>query len=172
MSLVDVYDELISKDLLLQLEQYVSGFTYSRFETDNEEYDFKTNTHDFDHKDPLLIKCQQLFWNKLKNNVDIILTRLYCNKILAGDSPTSHYDGKYDVDTTVLVYVNSEWDHNEGGETLFYNEDKEVVQAVVPKPGRVAIFPANILHSARPPLPYVTKPRYTVAYKYEYGLLV
>lgn len=172
MSLVDVYDELISKDLLLQLEQYVSGFTYSRFETDNEEYDFKTNTHDFDHKDPLLIKCQQLFWNKLKNNVDIILTRLYCNKILAGDSPTSHYDGKYGVDTTVLVYVNSEWDHNEGGETLFYNEDKEVVQAVVPKPGRVAIFPANILHSARPPLPYVTKPRYTVAYKYEYGLLV
>tara|TARA_R110002020_G_scaffold407491_3_gene617502 strand:+ start:3160 stop:3678 length:519 start_codon:yes stop_codon:yes gene_type:complete len=172
MSLVDVYDDLITKDLLLELEQYVSGFTYSRFETDNEEYDFKTNTHDFDHKDPLLIKCQQLFWNKLKNNVDIILTRLYCNKILAGDSPTSHYDGKYDVDTTVLVYVNSEWDHNEGGETLFYNEDKEVVQAVVPKPGRVAIFPANILHSARPPLPYVTKPRYTVAYKYEYGLLV
>ena len=128
MSLVDVYDDLITKDLLLELEQYVSGFTYSRFETDNEEYDFKTNTHDFDHKDPLLIKCQQLFWNKLKNNVDIILTRLYCNKILAGDSPTSHYDGKYDVDTTVLVYVNSEWDHNEGGETLFYNEDKEVVQ--------------------------------------------
>ena len=150
----------------------MSGFTYSRFETDNEEYDFKTNTHDFDHKDPLLIKCQQLFWTKLKNNVDIILTRLYCNKILAGDSPTSHYDGKYDGDTTVLVYVNSEWDHNEGGETLFYNKDKEVVQAVVPKPGRVAIFPANILHSARPPLPYVTKPRYTVAYKYEYGLLV
>ena len=93
-------------------------------------------------------------------------------KLLAGDSPTSHYDGKYDTDTTVLVYANTEWDHNEGGETLFYNEDKEVVQAIVPKPGRVAIFPANILHSARPPLPYVTKPRYTIAYKYEYGLIV
>ena len=97
---------------------------------------------------------------------------MYCNKLLAGDSPTSHYDGKYETDTTVLVYANTSWDHNEGGETLFYNEDKEVVQAIVPKPGRVAIFPANILHSARPPLPYVTKPRYTIAYKYEYGLIV
>ena len=118
------------------------------------------------------MEVQKLFWDKLENNVDILLTRLYCNKLIAGDSPTSHYDSKHETDTTVLVYANTQWDHNEGGETLFYNEDKEVVQAIVPKPGRVAIFPANILHSARPPLPYVTKPRYTIAYKYEYGLIV
>ena len=154
------------------IEEYVSQFKYSRFETDTEEYDFKTDTYDFKKNDPFLLEVQKLFWDKLKNNVDIILTRLYCNKLKAGDSPTSHYDGKYETDTTVLVYANTEWDHNEGGETLFYNEDKEVVQAIVPKPGRVAIFPANILHSARPPLPYVTKPRYTIAYKYEYVLIV
>jgi len=172
MHLANVYDNLISKDKLIEIEKYVSQFEYSRFETDTEEYDFKTDTYDFKKNDPFLLEVQKLFWDKLKNNVDIIITRLYCNKLLAGDSPTSHYDGPSEADTTVLVYANTQWDHNEGGETLFYNEDKEIVQAIVPKPGRVVIFPANILHSARPPLPYVTKPRYTIAYKYEYGLIV
>ena len=108
MHLANVYDDLITKDKLKQIQDYVSKFKYDRFETDNEEYDFKTNTYDFKHDDPFLIEVQKLFWDKLKNNVDIILTRLYCNKLLAGDSPTSHYDGKYDTDTTVLVYANTE----------------------------------------------------------------
>ena len=103
MHLASVYDNLISEDKLIELENYVSKFTYSRFETDNEEYDFKTNTYDFKQNDPFLMEIQKLFWDKLKNNVDIILYRLYCNKLLAGDSPTSHYDGKYNTDTTVLV---------------------------------------------------------------------
>ena len=172
MRLSNVYDNLISEDKLKQIEDYVSNFKYSRFENYNEDFDFKTNTYEFKRDDPFLMEVQKLFWDKLENNVDILLTRLYCNKLIAGDSPTSHYDSKHETDTTVLVYANTQWDHNEGGETLFYNEDKEVVQAIVPKPRRVAIFPANILHSARPPLPYVTKPRYTIAYKYEYGLIV
>ena len=148
MHLASVHDNLFSQEKIKEIENYVSKFQYGRFETDNEEFDFKTNTYDFERDDPFLMDVQKLFWDKLKNNVDIILTRLYCNKLIAGDNPTSHYDSKHETDTTVLVYANTQWDHNEGGETLFYNEDKEVVQAIVPKPGRVAIFPANILHSA------------------------
>ena len=81
MHLCNVYDNLISKDKLVEIEKYVSQFQYSRFETDTEEYDFKTDTYDFKKNDPFLLEVQKLFWDKLKNNVDIILTRLYCNKL-------------------------------------------------------------------------------------------
>ena len=44
MPLANVYDNLITKEKLKQIEEYVSQFKYDRFETDTEEYDFKTNT--------------------------------------------------------------------------------------------------------------------------------
>ena len=39
MRLSNVYDNLISKDKLKQIEDYVSNFKYSRFETDNEDFE-------------------------------------------------------------------------------------------------------------------------------------
>ena len=75
MHLANVYDDLISEDKLKQIESYVSQFKYDRFETDTEEYDFKTNTYDFKQDNPFLMEVQQLFWDKLKNNDDIILAR-------------------------------------------------------------------------------------------------
>ena len=82
MHLCNVYDNLISNNKLVEIEKYVSQFEYSRFETDNEDFDFKTNTYDFKRDDPLLMEVQKLFWDKLENNVDILLTRLYCNKLI------------------------------------------------------------------------------------------
>ena len=59
MHLANVYDDLITKDKLKQIQDYVSQFKYDRFETDNEEYDFKTNTYDFKHDDPFLMEIQK-----------------------------------------------------------------------------------------------------------------
>ena len=39
MRLSNVYDNLISEDKLKQIEDYVSNFKYSRFETDNEDFE-------------------------------------------------------------------------------------------------------------------------------------
>ena len=60
MHLANVYDNLISKDKLIEIENYVSKFEYSRFETDTEEYDFKTDTYDFKRNDLFLMEVQKL----------------------------------------------------------------------------------------------------------------
>ena len=47
---------------------------------------------------------------------------------------------------TVLYYINTRWDRNWGGETLFANDNGECEIAVEYKPGRVVIFDSCIEH--------------------------
>ena len=47
---------------------------------------------------------------------------------------------------TLLYYLNSRWDRNWGGETLFANNNGECELAVEYKPGRVVIFDGSIEH--------------------------
>ena len=42
----------------------------------------------------------------------------------------------------------------------------EISKAVRPRPGRVVFFTGGVLHSARPPLPDVVEPRYSIALKF------
>ena len=77
MHLANVYDDLITNDKLKEIQDYVSQFKYDRFETDNEEYDFKTNTYDFKHDDPFLMEVQKLFWDK-RVNINITKTNTKC----------------------------------------------------------------------------------------------
>lgn len=69
--------------------------------------------------------------------------------ILASSPLSSYY---YHVDTSdenmisILYYVNTRWDRNWGGETLFANDDGECEIAVEYKPGRVVIFDSMIEH--------------------------
>ena len=45
------------------------------------------------------------------------------------------------------------------------DEEYEIVFAVLPRYGRIALFRGIIPHSARPPCPGFNKPRYTFACK-------
>ena len=47
---------------------------------------------------------------------------------------------------TLLYYLNSRWDRNWGGETLFANNNGECEIAVEYKPGRVVVFDGSIEH--------------------------
>jgi Rps23 Pro-64 3,4-dihydroxylase Tpa1-like proline 4-hydroxylase len=51
---------------------------------------------------------------------------------------------------TLLYYVNTRWDRNWGGETLFSNDEGECEIAVEFKPGRVVIFDSLIEHKPSP----------------------
>ena len=51
---------------------------------------------------------------------------------------------------TLLYYVNTRWDRNWGGETLFSNDEGECEIAVEFKPGRVVIFDSHIEHKPSP----------------------
>ena len=67
---------------------------------------------------------------------------------------------------TALVYPHTEWSHDDGAETLFYDDDGEIIAAVRPRPGRAVLFTGAVLHAARPPLPDCATPRLSVALKW------
>ena len=77
-----------------------------------------------------------------------------CNNIQSVDSTTIHTDcAAHENELTLLIYLNQNWTENHHGETVFLSdmEGNEVIFAVRPKYGRVAIFHGTIPHSARPP---------------------
>jgi hypothetical protein len=67
---------------------------------------------------------------------------------------------------TLLYYANHEWDIKWGGQTNFINEfTGEIELACIPKPGRFALFEADILHQATPPVYYSPYKRVTIPFK-------
>lgn len=77
-----------------------------------------------------------------------------CNNIQATDTTTIHIDSEFNENEfTLLIYLNQDWTANHHGETVFFDDEEgnEVIFAVRPRYGRVAIFHGSIPHSARPP---------------------
>jgi len=95
---------------------------------------------------------------------------------------------------TCIVYVNPSWPIQNGAETFFYSSqttgchmfnvldrppqdwqnlanpavnwnDGELAISVLPKPGRIAIFEQDMLHSGRSPQRHVLEPRLSTVYK-------
>lgn len=165
--MVKIIDGMFDDHFVQEMYQYVKSLPFDQHEVDVKETHLSQGTSqefEFDH--PLIIKMIKAYSEHLTNSE---LQRTYCNKILNTDTPQSHRDSKYEVDMTVLYYVNPNYDFEWGGETIFYNDECDAIQCVTPKTGRVVIFPGNVLHSARPFAMYVTEPRYTIAFKYVFS---
>lgn len=95
------------------------------------------------------------------------LGRVYCNSIAFGDMLFPHRDcAPARDDVTALIYVTDRWERAWGGETIFYDDDGEVAAAVLPRPGRVAIFHGAIEHRASAPQRECYRPRLTFALKF------
>ena len=96
------------------------------------------------------------------------IARMYVNAYTYGDCPTIHVDHDAPGNFTVLYYANEEWRSEWSGETVFYTPERdEIVKAVVPKPGRIAVFDGRVPHVAREPNRIAPVVRYTIAMKLE-----
>src|SRR5450432_1632332 len=92
--------------------------------------------------------------------------RAYINSAVYGDSYYVHRDSpEGSNDVTVLYYANLIWQPDWGGETLFYNDDNDAVLAVSPRPGRLVVSRAAILHRGTVPTRSCYEERFTIAYK-------
>lgn len=87
------------------------------------------------------------------------LVRCYINGYTYGTDSYAHYDEhalykEYSeflgASETILIYLNDEWHHDYGGETVFFDENNEIKLSVLPKLGRTVVFNSDILHAARP----------------------
>jgi len=66
---------------------------------------------------------------------------------------TDFYPGTSDVKaTTLLVYLNKEWNNDWSGETLFYlRGEEEPIASIFPEPGKLLDYDGRIRHHALPP---------------------
>jgi SM-20-related protein len=94
----------------------------------------------------------------------IQLKRVHCNTSLYGDMQLPHIDITPGV--TCLYYSNPVWEPNWMGETIFYDSRGEPVYAVFPRPGRVVVFAADILHRGGVPSRECIEARRSVAFKF------
>ena len=100
--------------------------------------------------------------------------RAYTNAVMMGDVAFVHRDscGQATCDTcgpndvTALLYPNPEWAPEFGGETVFYDEAGEIVEAVEPRCGRIVLFQGSIQHKGSPPNRIFVGARYTTTFKF------
>lgn len=117
------------------------------------------------------------FYNKLAKRIldhESIKGKYECFRILLNaykysDVLSVHTDvhDKVDGCMTALVYGNNKWDINWGSETVFLSSmesDAEIIQSVIPKPGRMVLFDADIPHTGRPPVSIFPNYRYSIAF--------
>lgn len=169
---VRVYDGLLSQQDILRLTAMFDDGAFTRTEWARPETAAVRHwalniPHDTALKLPVYAPTLQAAQDTVPGEAYKVY-RCYCNHASYGDMLFTHTDcepgGK---DLTALWYVAPQWDLEWGGETLFFDKDRDAAAVVSPRPGRLVIFDGTILHAGRPPNRACYAPRYTLAYKLE-----
>lgn len=168
-----VIDDFLPKERVDEFYAHVKTLSFTKTETDDEHDEYPIFSIDFKPetlmRDTYVGEKVNELLKELKFD-NLILGRSYINMSHYGDIGFPHYDCDIkEKDITVLYYVNNHWDYKWGGETLFYsNKDPQAV--VLPKPGRVVVFPGNIEHTGGTPTRICKISRFSLALKYIKGL--
>ncbi|MCH7510388.1 MAG: 2OG-Fe(II) oxygenase [Proteobacteria bacterium] len=110
-------------------------------------------------------------WEKLADRFQpysFFVREVFLNGQTYGLDNAIHTDRQTDEEGwyTVLVYLNPKWTIHDGGETLFYNEQRnDIILSVIPKPGRVVFFDSRYPHWGRGPTRNCQELRVTLAYR-------
>lgn len=159
--MIKVYDYLFSDELIAEGCHYFDTYQKWDYLADNPLYNNPTLGKTFVGTfEPLayqfidILGYQKTFFKKC----------LY-NSFGFGDSPRTHIDSHSEDGLTYLIYLNTNWDVNMGGETVFVGDDGEIIQSITPKPGRLIKFKSKILHLGRPPVKQALINRYSIVFQ-------
>jgi hypothetical protein len=160
MLLIKKYDDLIPQEVAKKLLEHINsqGFTYGW--KSNDRFDFghwnvvfggkkQSNRDDVEVVlDGIVAEAVKLLKGRvIPDNSTIV--RCYANAYTFGTEGYPHVDSNSDSDMTVLIYLNENWKTEWFGETVFFNEEDEIIHAVLPKLGRCVVFPSGMLHAGR-----------------------
>jgi hypothetical protein len=96
-------------------------------------------------------------------NCPIFLRRIDLNLQYYGQDGSAHTDGVEDNDWTIMIMSNTKWKPEWGGQFQLLEGDKVVEQHDY-VPGRLVIFPGNVLHRGLAPLDRYAY-RYTTVFR-------
>ena len=89
----------------------------------------------------------------------------YANGHTYGLGGTAHRDVLRAGHYTLLYYPVPAWEDIWAGETMFFNEEREIAAAIKVRPNRGVFFDSRLLHVGRPPSRHFAGLRVTVAFK-------
>jgi SM-20-related protein len=164
-----VVDDLFSAEQIASLHRLLTRMPYhlNDYDTEDTRYALHWKAElliPFALSTPVLQECAALKALLFPDDAST-LARAHVNLMLYGDAQYPHTDTQT-AGITVLYYANPEWREKWFGETVFYDAGRESVAAVSPRPGRVVMFDARIIHRAGVPSRECFLPRMTVAFKY------
>jgi SM-20-related protein len=162
-----VLDGLFPAKDIVSLHEFLTRLPYRLNDSDSDKTAYSRHWKaelpvDMALATPVFSRCVQLTHELIA--ADLELRRVHSNLHLYGDMQFPHVD--LCGGATTLYYANPEWHENWLGETVFYDENREPVHAVAPKPGRLVLFHADILHRAGVPSRECYEPRISVAFKF------
>jgi len=166
-----IIDDVFTNDEIDAFFEYAIGLSYKKVEKSLSYDEFPIFSTDFIpekfEEESFIGRKARAILNQLYKWADnYTIYRSYINLCSYGDVEYPHYDCNPDAeDLTLLYYVNNTWNYKYGGETMFYS-DKDSRLAVIPKPGRVVIFPGNIEHMGTIPTRICKIPRLSLALKF------
>lgn len=157
---VRVHDGLVLDKEIEELNAFIknNGFNFGWTSHKNVEFSHwnrnltkhgvknRKNIHSFLPKE-LLKTIERIASFAFPSGSEII--RAYFNGYTYGTDGYVHTDSDFSEDKTCVVYLNKEWRPDWAGETVFFDEDNEIIRSVLPKRGRAVVFPSNMLHAAR-----------------------
>jgi hypothetical protein len=162
---IDIVDDFLLPTELVELRQDLNQFPWNAFETDIFRGERVLSGMIADLPEKWRQRLDDKIINQAKSFVekDYSIFRAYMNAWKCDDVSLPHHDGNH---TTCVIYCNRDYDVKYGGETLFYDNDLDVIGAVSPKAGRAVFFNGWMLHKAGSfNRLYQHDYRYTLAYK-------
>ena len=150
-----IIDNLFTEKEILNYENWAAKKDDYRITTDGEYGEGKTSTFssiidykNFDVTTKDILNC-------LEERLPFELPD-FCRYILNcfknNDFCDTHMDSSHPNGITFLIYLNSKWETNWGGDTYFSkNKEAKYWISVLPQPGRIVIAPHSVWHGSRSP---------------------
>jgi len=165
-------DDLFGEDFVRLFDRFLKTLPFKLADYDVEDSQHVLHwIHEFSLKEVTTHPLLQFVHSRIQSATEkaypeprVRLERVHCNTSLYGDIQLPHYDITPGV--TWLYYSNPVWEANWMGETIFYDSHGEPIYAVFPKPGRVVVFAADILHRGGVPSRDCVEARRSVAFKF------
>jgi hypothetical protein len=162
---IDIVDNFLLPSDLIELRKDVHHFKWNAFETDIYKGERVLSGMIADLPNKWRDRLDDKIIAQAKTLVDkeYSVFRAYINAWKCEEVSLPHHDGNH---TTCVIYCNRDYNVKYGGETIFYDNDEDVIGAVSPRAGRALFFNGWLLHKAGSfNKLYQHDYRYTIAYK-------
>lgn len=153
---IDIYDNVFDKNELYRYHHFAGnslfhtkGTSLSLYES-RKDFFLRASFNDQDTHNFGIFKSPNYLRLVEKFGIQFVPEKCWMVLSTHLSEYTYHPDSTHLGSKSMLFYINTHWEQNWGGETLFCNRKGEVEIATEFKPGRLVFFDNHILHKPAP----------------------